>query len=59
MDQQKRILIVDDEPNVRLMLKTALESVGYAVTRGRRRPGRARAAAAARSRRATWSCSTS
>jgi DNA-binding NtrC family response regulator len=31
MDQQKRILIVDDEPNVRLMLRTALESVGHAV----------------------------
>jgi DNA-binding NtrC family response regulator len=31
MDQPKRILIVDDEPNVRLMLRTALESVGHAV----------------------------
>jgi DNA-binding NtrC family response regulator len=31
MGQQKRILIVDDEPNVRLMLRTALESVGHAV----------------------------
>lgn len=31
MDQKKRILIVDDEPNVRLVLQTALESVGYTV----------------------------
>jgi DNA-binding NtrC family response regulator len=31
MDQKKRILIVDDEPNVRLMLATALQSVGYGV----------------------------
>jgi DNA-binding NtrC family response regulator len=31
MGQPKRILIVDDEPNVRLMLRTALESVGHAV----------------------------
>ncbi len=31
MDQEKRILIVDDEPNVRLMLSTALVSVGYKV----------------------------
>jgi DNA-binding NtrC family response regulator len=32
MGEQKRILIVDDEPNVRLMLRTALQSVGHAVT---------------------------
>ncbi len=32
MGPKKRILIVDDEPNVRLMLETALVSVGYAVT---------------------------
>ena len=31
MESQKRILIVDDETNVRLMLRTALESVGYEV----------------------------
>jgi DNA-binding NtrC family response regulator len=31
MDATQRILIVDDEPNVRLMLLTALESVGYEV----------------------------
>ena len=31
MDPKKCILIVDDEPNVRLMLSTALESVGYQV----------------------------
>jgi DNA-binding response OmpR family regulator len=31
MDSKKCILIVDDEPNVRLMLSTALESVGYQV----------------------------
>jgi DNA-binding response OmpR family regulator len=27
----KRILVVDDEPNVRLVFRTALESAGYAV----------------------------
>jgi DNA-binding NtrC family response regulator len=32
MDSKKCILIVDDEPNVRLVLQTALESVGYTVT---------------------------
>ena len=32
MDPKKRILIVDDEPNVRLVLQTALESVGYQVS---------------------------
>jgi DNA-binding NtrC family response regulator len=31
VDQSNRILIVDDEPNVRLMLRTTLESVGYTV----------------------------
>jgi len=31
MDQTKCVLIVDDEPNVRLVLQTALESVGYRV----------------------------
>jgi DNA-binding NtrC family response regulator len=31
VDPKKRVLIVDDEPNVRLMLLTALESVGYDV----------------------------
>ena len=31
MVPQKCVLIVDDEPNVRLMLLTALESVGYDV----------------------------
>jgi len=30
-DRLHRILIVDDEPNVRLVFRTALESVGYAV----------------------------
>jgi DNA-binding NtrC family response regulator len=32
MGSTKRVLIVDDEPNVRLMLKTTLSSVGYLVT---------------------------
>ena len=31
MDPKKRVLIVDDESNVRLMLQTALASVGYEV----------------------------
>ena len=31
MDPKKCVLIVDDEPNVRLVLQTALESVGYQV----------------------------
>ena len=31
MVQEKRILIVDDEPNVRLVLRTALQSVGYDI----------------------------
>ncbi len=31
MDPKKCVLIVDDEPNVRLMLQTALEAVGYHV----------------------------
>jgi DNA-binding NtrC family response regulator len=31
MDQKNRVLIVDDEPNVRLVLGTALSSVGYQV----------------------------
>jgi len=32
MDAPKRILVVDDEPNVRLVFRTALESTGYLVT---------------------------
>ena len=32
MDAPKRILIVDDEPNVRLVFRTALEVTGYLVT---------------------------
>ncbi len=32
MDAPKRILIVDDEPNVRLVFRTALESTGFQVT---------------------------
>jgi DNA-binding NtrC family response regulator len=32
MSNSTKILIVDDEPNVRLVFRTALESSGYAVT---------------------------
>ncbi len=32
MDTSQRILIVDDEPNVRLVFRTALEAIGYQVT---------------------------
>ena len=32
MGSKKRVLIVDDEPNVRLMLETTLASVGYDVS---------------------------
>jgi DNA-binding response OmpR family regulator len=32
VDAPKRILIVDDEPNVRLVFRTALEATGYLVT---------------------------
>jgi DNA-binding NtrC family response regulator len=32
MSEAKRILVVDDEPNVRLMMRTALESSGYAIS---------------------------
>ena len=32
MDNRARILIVDDEPNVRLVFRTALEAAGYAVS---------------------------
>jgi DNA-binding NtrC family response regulator len=33
MGSKNRILIIDDEPNVRLMLETTLASVGYDVTK--------------------------
>ena len=39
MSRAKRILIVDDEPNVRLVFRTALESSGYAISDGRGRGG--------------------
>ncbi len=32
MNRNARILIVDDEPNVRLVFRTALESSGYSIT---------------------------
>ena len=32
MDRSARILIVDDEPNVRLVFRTALETAGYTVS---------------------------
>jgi DNA-binding NtrC family response regulator len=35
MAETPRILIVDDEPNVRLVFRTALESAGYAVSEAR------------------------
>ena len=57
MSRTARILIVDDEPNVRLVFRTALESSGYAVSDGR---GRGDGPAVARERRrSTSSCSTS
>jgi DNA-binding response OmpR family regulator len=31
MDPTRCVLVVDDEPNVRLVFRTALESIGYAV----------------------------
>ena len=40
MSDAKHILIVDDEPNVRLVFRTALESAGYAISDGRGRGGR-------------------
>ena len=55
MDPKKRILIVDDEPNVRLVLATALESVGYQVDRGRGRGEGARATDCRCTRASTWS----
>ena len=39
MSNAKRILIVDDEPNVRLVFRTALESSGYDDPHGRGRGG--------------------
>jgi DNA-binding NtrC family response regulator len=35
MAETSRILIVDDEPNVRLVFRTALESAGFAVSEAR------------------------
>ena len=32
MSHDARILIVDDEPNVRLVFRTALETSGYSIT---------------------------
>ena len=55
--RSKRILIVDDEPNVRLVFRTALESVGYTGGRGGRR-GR-RPSNGSRGRRPTSFCSIS
>ena len=57
MNARRRILIVDDEPNVRLVFRTALESPATTVAAaedGEAGPGVARG-----HRRSTWSCSTS
>ena len=42
MSRNPRILIVDDEPNVRLVFRTALEIVRLRHRRGRGRPRRPR-----------------
>ena len=58
MDPKKRILIVDDEPNVRLMLSTALASVGYEVIEAEDGEARSSAAEQPGHESSTWSCST-
>ena len=58
MDPKKRILIVDDEPNVRLVLATALGSVGYQVIEAEDGERRSRNLSTGRHELSTWSCST-
>ena len=47
----RRVLVVDDEENLRLVLRTLLQRHGYEVESGRERRGRARARRLVRARR--------
>ncbi len=52
----QRVLVVDDEPPIRTVLRGYLEAEGFKVGGGGRRRGRARRAA--RPTRLIWCCST-
>ena len=57
MSDAKHILIVDDEPNVRLVFRTALESSGYTTTTAE--DGEAALESGWSGPPSTWSCWTS